>query len=136
MNYNVVEHRLPLERGMTELGYGRHRGTRRRRIPPRKRRCCESVPYSLPLAGYLVGVLFQENALSTMCKILTAWAVGVLWIPAAIAAGTAANTATNASGALPGDDALTCEQIYAQGMAESQRDQRERDARQRDADAE
>jgi hypothetical protein len=26
-------------------------------------------------------------------------------------------------GALPGDDALTCDQIYAQGMAESQKDQ-------------
>ena len=60
---------------------------------------------------------------------IAAWAVGALWIPVAIAAGTAANTAASASGALPGDDALTCEQIYAQGMAETQRDQQERSQR-------
>ena len=30
-------------------------------------------------------------------------------------------------GALPGDDALTCDQIYAQGMAESQKDQQQRE---------
>ena len=58
-----------------------------------------------------------------------AWAIGALWIPAAMAAGTAANTTANASGAMPGDDALTCEQIYSQGMAESQRDQQERSQR-------
>lgn len=34
--------------------------------------------------------------------------------------------AAEAPGAKPGDDALTCEQIYAQGTAESQRDQEER----------
>jgi hypothetical protein len=67
--------------------------------------------------------------MSTMRKMVTAWAVGVLWIPAAIAAGTAANTAANASGAMPGDDALTCDQIYAQGMAETQRDQQARSQR-------
>lgn len=50
--------------------------------------------------------------------------------PAAIAADATATTpgtspppAPNASGAMPGDESLTCEQIYAQGMAESQRDQ-------------
>jgi hypothetical protein len=32
-----------------------------------------------------------------------------------------------APGAQPGDEALTCEQIYAQGAAESQREQQERD---------
>lgn len=64
-----------------------------------------------------------------MRKMVVAWAAGAIWIPAAIAAGTAANTAANASGALPGDDALTCEQIYAQGMAETQRDQQERSQR-------
>jgi len=61
--------------------------------------------------------------MSIMRNTITAWAVGALWIPAAIAAGTAAETPANASGAMPGDDALTCEQIYAQGMAESQRKQ-------------
>jgi hypothetical protein len=60
---------------------------------------------------------------------MRAWAVGALWIPAAIAAGQAANAAANASGAMPGDEALTCEQIYAQGMAESQRDQQARNQR-------
>jgi len=60
---------------------------------------------------------------------ITAWAVGALLIPTAIAAGTAPETASNASGALPGDESLTCEQIYAQGMAESQRDQQARSQR-------
>lgn len=41
-----------------------------------------------------------------------------LWLPCAVA--------VDAPGALPGDDALTCEQIYAQGAAEAQRDQQER----------
>lgn len=41
-----------------------------------------------------------------------------LWIPCALAADPPA--------AKPGDDALTCEQIYAQGAAEAQRDQQER----------
>ena len=63
-----------------------------------------------------------------MSKVL-ARAVGALWISTAIAAGTPANPALNASGALPGDDALTCDQIYAQGMAESQRDQQARSQR-------
>lgn len=67
--------------------------------------------------------------MSTMGKMVMAWAVGVAWIPAALAAGQAGNTAPNASGVRPGDDALTCEQIYAQGMAESQRDQQARNTR-------
>ena len=64
--------------------------------------------------------------MSTMRNRVTAWAVGALWIPAAIAAGTAANTAANASDVTPGDEAMTCEQIYAAGTAETQRDQEER----------
>jgi hypothetical protein len=32
-------------------------------------------------------------------------------------------------GSKPGDDALSCEQIYAQGLAESQREQQERNAK-------
>jgi hypothetical protein len=56
-------------------------------------------------------------------------AIGVLWLPAAIAAGTEANAPANASGVMPGDDALTCDQIYAQGMAETQRDQQARSQR-------
>lgn len=67
--------------------------------------------------------------MSAMCKVLAACVVGGLWIPAAIAAGSAANTAASASGAMPGDDALTCEQIYAQGMAESQKEQQARNER-------
>jgi hypothetical protein len=67
--------------------------------------------------------------MSTMCKMVAGWAVGAVWIPAAIAAGTGANTAANASGVMPGDDALTCDQIYAQGMAETQRDQQARGQR-------
>jgi hypothetical protein len=67
--------------------------------------------------------------MSKMRSTVIPWAVGILWIPAAIAAGTAASPPTNASGALPGDDALTCDQIYAQGMAETQRDQQERSQR-------
>lgn len=60
--------------------------------------------------------------------------VSALGVSAALAAGAtadpqAANAGPNASGALPGDDALTCEQIYAQGMAESQQDQQARAAR-------
>jgi hypothetical protein len=64
-----------------------------------------------------------------MRKGVTAWAVGALWIPAAIAAGTVANATADTSGAMPGDDVLTCDQIYAQGMAESQRDQQARNQR-------
>jgi hypothetical protein len=41
-----------------------------------------------------------------------------LWASCAVAADT--------PGALPGDDGLTCEQIYAQASAESQRDQQQR----------
>jgi anaerobic C4-dicarboxylate transporter len=51
--------------------------------------------------------------------------VGAIWIPAAIAGAAAANV----SSAMPGDEALTCDQIYAQGMAESQRDQQARNQR-------
>jgi len=56
--------------------------------------------------------------------VIVAWTVAALGIPAAIAAGPAPR-APDGSGAMPGDDALTCEQIYAQGMAESQRSQQE-----------
>ena len=66
----------------------------------------------------------------SMTRNLLALAIGALWIPAASAADAAPPTsdtsppnAPNASGAMPGDESLTCEQIYAQGMAESQRDQ-------------
>lgn len=67
--------------------------------------------------------------MSSMRNTIIAWAVGALFTPAAIAAGTAPEPAPSTSGALPGDDALTCEQIYAQGMAESQRDQQARNQR-------
>jgi hypothetical protein len=60
---------------------------------------------------------------------ITAWAVGALLIPTVVAAGAAPDTEPNTSGALPGDETLTCEQIYAQGMAESQRDQQARSQR-------
>ena len=67
--------------------------------------------------------------MSTMRNRAIPWAIGVLWLPAAIAAGTADNAPANASGVMPGDDALTCDQIYAQGMAQTQRDQQERSQR-------
>jgi hypothetical protein len=52
--------------------------------------------------------------MATMCEVVIAWAVGVLLTSTAIAADAGANTSVaNASGAMPGDDALTCEQIYA-----------------------
>jgi len=56
----------------------------------------------------------------TMSMVLSAAATlgAALWIPLALAA--------DAPAAPPGDDALTCEQIYAQGMAQTQRDQQER----------
>ncbi len=55
-----------------------------------------------------------------MSKVLAvAASIGAaLWMPLALAADPA--------GARPGDDALTCEQIYAQGAAEAQREQQER----------
>ena len=55
------------------------------------------------------------------CK--TATALGVLVTALFVATPRAAEM----PGALPGDDALTCDQIYAQGMAESQKDQQERE---------
>ena len=56
----------------------------------------------------------------TISRVLTfAASLGAaLWIPCALAA--------DPPGSQPGDSALTCEQIYAQGAAESQRDQQER----------
>ena len=56
----------------------------------------------------------------TISKALNATAsIGVaLWVPVALAADPPA--------ARPGDDAMTCEQIYAEGAAESQREQDER----------
>ena len=53
--------------------------------------------------------------------------VAVCSIGAALFAGSL--RAADIPGALPGDDALTCDQIYAQGMAESQKDQQERERR-------
>jgi hypothetical protein len=67
--------------------------------------------------------------MSMMRNRVAPWAVCALWIPAAVAADMAAGAAPNASGARSGDDALTCEQIYEQGMAEAQRDQQERNQR-------
>jgi hypothetical protein len=64
--------------------------------------------------------------MSAIRKVVAGWVVGAFWIPVAMAAGPAADATANASGALPGDDALTCDQIYAQGMAETQRAQQER----------
>ncbi len=70
--------------------------------------------------------------MTTRQSMVAAWAaVAILWVPAVIAAGTAANAPAmnveaTASGSLPGDEALTCDQIYAQGMAETQREQQER----------
>jgi hypothetical protein len=45
----------------------------------------------------------------------------------AVACWSATTRADEIPGAKPGDEALSCEQIYAQGMAESQREQRARD---------
>jgi len=49
------------------------------------------------------------------------------WLALAVALCATSALADEISGARPGDEALTCEQIYAQGMAESQRDQQVRD---------
>lgn len=46
--------------------------------------------------------------------------------PVSPAQAAGAPPAAGASGAMPGDEALTCDQIYAQGMAESRKDQQER----------
>jgi hypothetical protein len=91
--------------------------------------------------------------MSTMRKtVITAYAIGAATLAMGISVAIAADTATgkastaagpqsalptpapgappnagaSASGAMPGDEALTCEQIYTQGMAESQRDQQQR----------
>ncbi len=73
---------------------------------------------------------FQESAILTIRGIMAAAsAIGAaLWISVAIAADPAANgtAGASASGSMPGDEAMTCEEIYAQGMAESQREQEER----------
>jgi hypothetical protein len=47
----------------------------------------------------------------------------------AVALGIARAQATNPPAARPGDDALTCDQIYAEATAQSQRDQAEREKR-------
>ena len=72
--------------------------------------------------------------MSVSRQTIVAWAFGALCalcalsIAGAIAAPTA-NAAADSSGAMPGDDALTCEQIFQQGMAESQKDQQARSQR-------
>ena len=71
--------------------------------------------------------------MSTMCKMLTAWAIGVVWMPAAIAAGAGRESIGERIGRHAGDDALSCDQIYAQGMAETRRDQQERSQRNGDS---
>lgn len=48
------------------------------------------------------------------------------WLPLAMAANLPSASNPGASGAMPGDDALTCDEIYAQGMAQSQQDQQAR----------
>ncbi len=66
-------------------------------------------------------------------SMVAAWALGTAtWMSVALAADTAVdktNAGANASGVMPGDEAMTCEQIYAQGMVESQRDQQEMNQR-------
>jgi hypothetical protein len=76
-----------------------------------KRRHCESVPYSLPLAWYFV--------MSTISKtMVAAWAVNAaLWI--------APVGAADAPAVRPGDEAMTCEQqmapnLQALGMTQQQ----------------
>jgi hypothetical protein len=54
------------------------------------------------------------------------WIVTVLSLCAAPLAAPAV-AGDRPPGTLPGDEALSCEQIYEQGMAESQREQQERD---------
>jgi hypothetical protein len=83
--------------------------------------------------------------------LIAAWLIGVLlWIPVASAADSTANGSAGEagthggvsvalppapqnpgateSGIRPGDESLTCEQIYAQGAADAQREQEERNA--------
>ncbi|MGZ5724536.1 MAG: hypothetical protein ACXWKD_14535, partial [Caldimonas sp.] len=61
----------------------------------------------------------DEETDMKISRVMTLASLGaVLWIPCALAADPPA--------AMPGDDALTCEQLYAQGSAEAQRDQQER----------
>lgn len=55
-----------------------------------------------------------------------AWVIGALWLPLAMAAAPPSANGPNTSGAMPGDDALTCDEIYTQGMAQSQQDQQAR----------
>jgi len=58
-------------------------------------------------------------------------------IAAAWTAGAAlATEAAGVPGANPGDEALTCDEIYAQGMAESQRDRQEREKKRQQMKAE
>jgi hypothetical protein len=66
---------------------------------------------------------FRGNAMSTIRTRTTAAIIVAIWM---VGAALAADPST-ASGARPGDDALTCDEIYAQGMAESQREQQERE---------
>ena len=58
--------------------------------------------------------------------------IAVAWT----AAVALAAEAPDVPGARPGDDALTCDQIYAQGMAESQHDQQEREQKRQQMKAE
>lgn len=64
--------------------------------------------------------------MSTMRNAAMVGIAGTVWSVGGIAAAAPSGGTAGASGALPGDDALTCEQIYAQGMAQSQRDQQAR----------
>lgn len=50
----------------------------------------------------------------------------VLYVALLVANAASANETNASAGTLPGDEQLTCEQIYEQGMAESQREQQAR----------
>ncbi|HEV8500544.1 MAG TPA: hypothetical protein VGR63_03130 [Casimicrobiaceae bacterium] len=64
--------------------------------------------------------------MSTRRPRVMAWVLCALWLPLATAANPPSASNPGASGAMPGDDALTCDEIYTQGMAQSQQDQQAR----------
>jgi hypothetical protein len=74
---------------------------------------------------WAVGGDDKEMAMMTMRRAVVA--ICCLWACAAMGAESTPTPTAASSGAMPGDDALTCDQIYAQGMAETRRMQQERE---------
>src|SRR5438105_6370725 len=95
----------------------------------------ENFSYRFPIRYRSFGIFsalpLKETAMLTMRTTLIAAAMltALACIPHAVAAeASTSSSAASGAGTMPGDETLTCEQIYAEGMAQKEREQQERNA--------